>query len=133
MSDIKLGLGGMVVCLVLLAAMCGCDYKYFGPGTEETLVVQMQAKERVTGSDSSTYLVWTDIISRDGKKHADYLGEEVFSIEDSMWYGNFRSSDWYGNFHEDNCYEIDVIGRRIGFWSMYRNVVNYKEVDCPVG
>jgi len=108
-DDVKVILG-LVVSLFLVVT--SCTFQYW---TYDTTTVTVERKERITTSDSSYYLVFTD--------------KEVFINRDSFWYWKWNSSDVYGGLKKGMTYELAVYGWRIPFFSMYRNVVSYTACD----
>lgn len=83
--------------------------------TVETITVMIKDKERVAGSGSSQYLIWSP--------------DETFRCADSVWHWKWDSADQYGNFEKGKRYEIKVYGWRVGFFNMYRNIVEMREVS----
>ena len=74
-------------------------------------------KERVITSDSkgntdSKYLIFTD--------------REVFENTDSLLAFKFNSSDVYGSIKEGQTCTFKVVGFRVPFLSMYRNILEAK-------
>jgi len=83
----------------------------------ETLTITVQEKSRGAEESGSDYLVW----STDG---------EVFAVDDAFWYGHFRASDTYGQLQVGGTYAVRVIGYRLGFLSMYRNIIRVTPLDA---
>jgi hypothetical protein len=48
---------------------------------------------------------------------------EVFANEDELMVFKFNSSDYWNNIEEGKKYKVEVIGWRIPFLSMYRNII----------
>ena len=85
---------------------------FFGRFTkQETLTTKVTGKEVKYSRENSTYMIYTE--------------SGVYTLEDELFYGNFRSSDWYGQIHVDSTYQFKVIGYRLGFFSMYPNIVRF--------
>lgn len=80
--------------------------------TETTIEIKVTDKEVKVSESSSDYLIFTD--------------GEVFQNSDSFIYWKFNSSDFQGEFHVDSSYRVVVVGWRIPFLSMYRNIVEIK-------
>lgn len=79
--------------------------------------VRIEDKERVVTSGSagktdSKYLIFTD--------------KEVFENTDSLLAFKFNSSDLYGKIHKGQTCEFKVVGFRVPFLSMYRNILEAK-------
>lgn len=107
----KLFLG--IVALVIIGAI-GINIAKFAH--KETVKTTVTDKERIVKKNGdnldSYYLIYTE----DG----------TLKLEDELLYGNFASSDWYGKIKVDSTYEFTTIGWRIGFFSMYPNIVEFK-------
>lgn len=88
--------------------------------TQEVVEVVVTGKERVTyGSGreiSSKYLVFTET--------------ETFENTDSLFAGKFNSSDLYGYLRAGQACRFRVLGFRVPFLSMYRNVIS---ASCDAG
>jgi len=81
----------------------------------ETITIQVTDKERIVESDgdggtTSKYLVFTQT--------------ETLENSDEFFMGKWNSSDIQGTLKQDSTYQVRVIGWRIPFLSMYRNVIN---------
>lgn len=85
---------------------------------EETLVVKVEDKN-ITHDNDSKYLIFTD--------------KEVFEETDEWLKGKFNSSDMYNQLKVGNTYRVKVIGFRIPFLSMYRNIIEVEEDVTPGG
>jgi len=72
-------------------------------------------KERVGKDSNSAYLIFTE--------------SETFENSDIFVLGKFDSSDIYGQIEEGKTYRATVCGYRVGFLSMYRNIVSIKEIE----
>jgi hypothetical protein len=87
--------------------------EYYSSG--ETIEVTVTDKEQVldigAGGDTITskYLVFTET--------------EVFENEDALFLGKWNSSDVQGKLKVGETYTVKVIGWRVPFLSMYRNIV----------
>lgn len=96
--------------IILFAAIFTFSYYQ----TEEILTITVTDKERIVESNgestSSKYLIFTT--------------EETFENTDLLFKAKFNSSDLQGKLMEDSTYTVEVIGWRVPFLSMYRNIVN---------
>lgn len=94
----------------------GCEVAYYQ--TDDVVTVTVTDKERiVTGngeSVSSKYLIFTD--------------KETFQNTDLLFAGKFNSSDIQGMIRPGETYQFKVLGWRWPFLSMYRNVVQVKQI-----
>lgn len=103
-------IAGIVVVFALVAgALTMAQY-----GTKETVTVTVTGKERVTSNDgngniTSKYLIFTE--------------SETFENTDALFAGKFNSSDFYGKIRENQTCDFTVIGWRVPFLSMYRNII----------
>jgi len=82
----------------------------------ETITAKVEGKERITEKSGdnieSFYLVYTD--------------KGTFKLEDDLFRGNFYSSDVYGKLRQDSTYTFKTAGYRIGFMSLYPNIIEVK-------
>lgn len=76
-------------------------------------------KERVVQDDSSYYLIFAE---------EDNGNLIVFKNEDTFVRGKFNSSDVYGMLKEGSKYDFTVVGYRIPLFSLYENIIDFKEV-----
>jgi len=83
---------------------------YLSSCSETTFKVD--SKERINKDSDSYYLVFTE--------------NEVFKNEDSLLKWKLNSSDVYGKLKEGENYTCEVCGWRVRFFSMYRNIINFK-------
>lgn len=83
----------------------------------ETIEITITDKERITtgGGEniSSKFIIYTE--------------NEVIENTDSWIYFKFNSADYQNKFVVGEKYEVKVVGWRIPFLSMYRNVVNIQK------
>lgn len=103
---------GIVVALFLVAAAIQVPYQM----NRDTTVATVGKSERVcSGGQVGTcrYLVFTD--------------RGVFENTDSLWNMKFDSSDMYAKISPNKTYEFYVVGWRIPFLSMYKNILNIRE------
>lgn len=97
-----------VILILAIFYLSGCSFVY-GPITSGTITSRITHKERVVKGHDSYYLIHTE--------------NEVLKNEDS-WYGfKFNSSDLYGKFVIGKECKLKVIGWRVPFLSMYRNII----------
>ena len=78
--------------------------------SKEDITIAVEDKERIVNRDASKYLIFTE--------------EEVFENTDEWLYFKFNSSDIYGQLKEGRTYNVTVVGRRIPFFSSYRNILD---------
>lgn len=86
---------------------------------DHTKIITVTDKERVNTSSYSKYLIMGE----------DENGETlVLENTDNTIRFKFNSSDIYAALKEGETYEVEVIGYRVPFLSMYENIISYKEV-----
>ena len=65
----------------------------------------------------------------DVDKYLIYTNETTYQIADSFIDGNWDSSDLYGSIVVGETYTFTTRGYRVGFFSMYPNIIEVKEID----
>lgn len=98
---------------LLAIAMLSVPSAWITYGTMTTVTFEVTSKERVSGDNSSKYLVFTP--------------NEVFENTDTWWTLKFNSSDLYGKLVVGSTCEAKVSGFRVPFLSWYRNI---HSVNC---
>jgi hypothetical protein len=104
--------------LILVVAMIvgGIAFKISSYTNVNTFEAKVEGKERITKKSGdnieSFYLVYTD--------------KGTFKLEDDIFRGNFYSSDVYGKLKQDSTYKFKTSGYRIGFMSLYPNIIKVK-------
>lgn len=82
--------------------------------TEETVTITVISKERIVeksgDSVTSKYIVQTEF--------------ESFENTDDLIYLKFNSTDYDRWLKEDSTYTVKVVGWRLPYLSMYRNIVD---------
>jgi len=110
MQKLIFGLFGVI----LIISIIGTIFYY---QTEEIVTIIVTDKERIVESDGETttskYLIFTE--------------SETFENTDLLFKGKFNSSDIQGQLQEDSTYTVEVIGWRVPFMSMYRNIIEIQE------
>lgn len=109
-------LNAAIVAVILIVLTVPIWFSY---STKEDVTITVTDKELVcessyNGSSDCRYLIFTD--------------KETFENTDSMIHFKFNSSDVYGQLEEDETYEVTVNWFRLSFLSIYRNILNVKEV-----
>jgi hypothetical protein len=104
----------IVIVIIGILTSVGYTVAYYSSG--ETIEVTVTNKERIVESEgdgvTSKYLVFTE--------------SEVFENEDALFLGKWNSSDVQGKLKVGETYTVKVIGWRVPFFSMYRNIVEIK-------
>jgi len=101
---------GLIV-LLIISSIVISTMSYIHTSTVSATVT---GKERIVKSDGdgnieSFYLVYTD--------------KGTMKLEDDLFRGNWNSSDVYGSLRNDSTYTFTTSGYRIGFFSMYPNII----------
>jgi len=103
----------MGIIIVIAVLVGGLIYPVFYVQSEETITVAVKEKERVASRNSSKYLIFCRV--------------EVFECTDSLLFWKWDSSDIYGSLERGHAYRVRVVGWRLPFMSMYRNIL---EIEC---
>ena len=99
----------ILVVIIILGLLASFGYQY---GTAREVTITVTDKERIVekGEDGgSYYLVFTE--------------DDAYKNEDALFYGKFKSSSLQAQLKEGETYRVKVYGWRIGFLSMYPNIV----------
>lgn len=105
--------GKFIMFIVLLfVILIGYSVVYYN--TSEIIEITIKDKERITEGKRSKYLIYTE-------------NEEVFQNTDSFLFLKFNSSDLYGKLDKTKTYKVKIVGWRIPFLSMYRNIIEIEE------
>lgn len=103
-----------IIALVVIFLLSFVGYGYLYYNSTETVTIEVVDKERITVTEGETvtskYLIFSD--------------SEVFENEDSLIFGKFNSSDFQGKLHVGETYIVTVVGWRVPFLSMYRNIIS---------
>ena len=86
--------------------------------TKESVSFVVEGRERIQDAETSRFMVWG--LTEDGNV-------EVFENTDSLLALKFNSADLYGEMSLGTSCNATVVGFRVPFLSMMRNIV---EVDC---
>lgn len=81
---------------------------------QDEIIVKITRMERINNNESSKYLIFTET--------------ETFENTDTLLFTKFNSSDLYGKLIVGRIYKLRVYGFRIPLFSMYRNIIEAKEV-----
>ena len=100
---------GIITVVLIAVVLCGVVYYT----TVETVTIEVVSKERVTKGTGenmeSKYMVFTET--------------EVFENTDVLWFWKWNSSDVQGKLKANDTYNVKVVGWRVPFLSMYRNII----------
>lgn len=82
--------------------------------SREPVTITVTDKERVTDSNGSKYLIFTE--------------QGTFEVTDSLVATRWNSSDVYGEIEEGGTYTATRQGWRVPFMSLYPNLLDVEEV-----
>ena len=103
----------LIVVIVLVGLV---SYPVAYKSSETVISITVKGKDRITtgsGEDiSSKYIISSD--------------KEVFENTDSWTYFKFNSTDLQNKIEEGKTYKVKVVGWRVPFLSMYRNIISKK-------
>jgi len=75
---------------------------------------------------------WTKVVSNGDSSTGRYLfsttSGEVFSIQDTLWHGDFSSANRYARIEPGKTYRIWLFGIRFPFFSLYQNAYRIEGV-----
>jgi hypothetical protein len=86
-------------------------------GTARTITIEVTEKERITTSGDGVESYWL-VFTKD---------HDVLQNTDSWLWLKFNSSSIQGRLERGKTYTVRVYGWRIGFFSMYPNIVSIIE------
>lgn len=111
---------GAIVGLLLMSGLAYASY--VNASHIERKRIHVESKERLLrvtsdkdGGTSSSY------------ENFVYASDEVYVVKDSLWNGHFRAGTVYARVREKASCNVTVVGYRIGFLSLYQNII---EVEC---
>ena len=119
----KLGyiLGYILATVLVIGGLVVPDIKIHSNKNEYTITVNDKQIKRGKGKDADDkYLIFATL--ENGQ-------EKVFENTDDFIEGKFDSSDLYNKLKEEKTYKIKTYGYRIGFLSMYENIIDVEEVE----
>lgn len=101
----------IVVALIIISLSCTGCMEYFNE-REVTCTVNDKWIKRYENND--IYLVSCD--------------DEVYKIEDLLFYGKFDSSNMYAKLKKGKKYKLTVTGYRMSYFSEYQNINKIEEI-----
>lgn len=104
----------MFIIIIFIAVIIFGGVMYYSAylNSQEVVSITIKDKERIDDNNGSKYLIFTE--------------NEVFQNTDELIKGKFNSSDVYNQLDIGEVYECEVIGWRLQFFSMYRNIIKCK-------
>lgn len=103
-----------IVSVIIVAFLIGA-YPMAYLSSQEDVNITVTKSERVTSGDNSYYLIYTD--------------SETFENTDSWLFIKFDSSDLYRELKVGEKYNVKVVGWRIPFFSLYRNIIKINKLE----
>lgn len=104
----------VILILVVVVLLAFIGFRGFYYTTVDNVTITVTNTERVVkGSGEnmeSKYMVFTDT--------------ETFENTDDFWFWKWDSSDVQGELKKDSTFTVKVVGWRVPFLSMYRNVIS---------
>lgn len=76
--------------------------------------------------DSYTVTITDKIVKND--KYMIYTDKGSFTMEDTIAYFRFNTSDEYGKIKRGATYKMDAYGWRVPLFSKYENIISFREV-----
>jgi hypothetical protein len=99
---------------ILLAVVFLFGYPTVYYLSSETVEITVKDKERITTGSGENI----------SSKFIIYLENEVFENTDSWLFFKFNSADYQNKLEVGETYKVEVVGWRVPFLSMHRNVVS---------
>ena len=99
--------------IVALLGMGFYTFSYYS--TTEDITITVTNTERIVESDAD---------NKTTSKYLVFTTNETFENTDALFLGKWNSSDVQGALKTDSTYSVHVIGWRLPFFSMYRNIVS---------
>lgn len=112
----------IITILILLAALITGGVAYFGSHTTvNNCTVTSKDRSIKVSSDS-------DGNTSSSTDYRVYTSCGVFSVDDSLFFGKFNAADTYGQLLEGKTYNVETVGWRNGFFSMFPNILSAEAV-----
>lgn len=109
----------LVIVLVAVVAVIG-SVAYFGSHTTaHSCTVDSKDRSVTVTSDSDGNV-------SSSTDYRVYTSCGVYTVSDNIFFGKFNAADTYGSLHEGSTYDLDVVGWRNGFFSMFPNILSAK-------
>lgn len=102
----------LTIISLVLVLVVGYSFLYYK--TKETVNVTVKTKERISYYTNKQF----------HSKYMVYTETEVFECTDDFFMGKWNSSDVYNQLDAGKSYKVKVIGFRVPFLSMYRNILS---------
>ena len=107
-----------IIMFTLFFIIIGSVGYWYQVGTLEEIQIEIFDKQRVTTGSKSKYMVFSPT--------------ESFEDTDSFYHSKYNSSDLYSHLKIGCSYKVSAYGKRVPFFSTYRNIVEIlEEKPCP--
>ena len=105
-----------IITLFTIGVIGVITHSVFYYSSVEEITITVTDKERIieTNGDQTT------------SKYLVFCNGETFENQDEFFMGKWNSSDIQGKLKNDTTYNVKVIGWRLPFFSMYRNIISIK-------
>lgn len=114
-------LKAVILILLLVAMIC---ISLFASFNDHSKVVTITDKERIYEKQGDTGKSYYLVFAKDENGNV-----VVFENTDTIWRAKWNSSDIQAALEIGKTYEVELIGFRVKFLSMYENVIDYTEVQ----
>ncbi len=108
-----------VMFYIMILAVIFLVYFSLSFNDSTTEIITVNRLERV-GDNGGEYLIFT---------YKDGIPYMVFENTDNMFRGKWNSSDFYNRLQVGKKYKFVVIGYRVPFLSMYKNIIKIEEIQ----
>ena len=112
MDNLKIGCGVILIVLIIGILIFIATLGYQNEEITQCTVEDKWVKRQSQYSD--VYLI--------------QCGNEVYKVSDLLFKGKFNSSDVYAKLKVGKRYEITTTGYRFEFFSMYKNINEFREI-----
>jgi hypothetical protein len=116
LETIKVLVNLIIALIVIIGGITWTAVKFNHKSNYNVVVTDKQIKRH---DKKDKYMLYTE-----DEKGKTYVFENV----DSFFAWKWNSSDMYGEIKKGHKYELSVTGFRAPFFSMYPNIIEYKEV-----
>ena len=97
---------------------------YYNYATVKTdSVMMIRDKQVIQNKDSENQ-------NRISAKSANSEYYQEYELQDSWMHWNFKSSRLYNKLEVGECFNITRMGWRVGFFSMYPNIIEIESTEC---
>lgn len=107
---------GTLVAVIIVAVVALCGFAFYTTQLKQSdVTITVESKERIAEEGGGKYLVFT-------------TDDEAFQVTDNILFGKTDSSNRYAALDEGITYECTAVGVRFSLFSLYKNLIDCKEV-----